>query len=77
MNESAEAVGTTELANQAAIDTTGVALAVCVALVAAGLLVWHIQQVKKRPATSYDKAVGGLWAGVAVVAIGRTIWLLL
>ena len=76
MEESATPLGTTELAEQAAIDTTGVTLAICVALVAVGLLIWHVQQVKKRPATTYDKAVGGLWAAVVVLAVGRTISLL-
>jgi len=76
MEESTNSVGTTELAEQAAIDTTGVTLAICVALVAAGLLIWHIQQAKKRPATTYDKAVGGLWAAVVVLAVWRTISLL-
>ena len=76
MNENADPMGTTEIAQQASIDMTGVTLAVVVAVVAAGLLVWHIQQVKKRPATTYDKAIGGVWAAVIVLAVGRAISLL-
>ena len=57
------------------MDVTGVALAVVVAVVAAGLLFWHIQQVKKRPATGHDKLMGGVWAALIVLALGRVIFL--
>ncbi len=76
MEESGNAAGPTEIVQQTAIDTTGVALAVIVAIVAAGLFFWHVQQVKQRPATGYDKLVGGLWAAVVVLAIGRAISLI-
>jgi len=77
MDDGAEGVGAIEVVHETAMDTTGVALAVVVAIVAAGLLYWHIQQVKQRPATSYDKLVGGLWAAMIVLAVGRAISLML
>jgi hypothetical protein len=57
------------------MDVTGVVLAVVVAVVASGLLYWHIQQVKKRPATSHDKLMGALWAALIVLALGRVAFL--
>lgn len=57
------------------MDVTGVVLAVVVALVAGGLLYWHIQQVKRRPATGYDKMMGALWAALVVLALGRVMFL--
>jgi hypothetical protein len=57
------------------MDVTGVVLAVAVAIVAGGLLYWHVQQVKKRPATGYDKMMGALWAALVVLALGRVAFL--
>lgn len=57
------------------MDVTGVVLAAVVAVVAIGLLYWHIQQVKKRPATGYDKMMGALWAALIVLALGRVAFL--
>lgn len=57
------------------MDVTGVVLAVVVAAVAGGLLFWHFQQVKRRPATGYDKMMGALWAALVVLALGRVMFL--
>lgn len=72
-----DGAGTIEVVHETGLDSTGIALAVVVAVVAAGLLFWHIQQVKQRPATSYDKLVGGLWAAMIVLAVGRALSLVL
>lgn len=57
------------------MDVTGVVLAVVVAVVAGGLLFWHVQQVKQRPATGHDKMMAGLWAALIVLALGRVVFL--
>ncbi len=57
------------------MDVTGVVLAVVVASVASGLFYWHIQQVKKRPATSHDKLMGAIWAALIVLALVRVAFL--
>jgi uncharacterized membrane protein len=57
------------------MDVTGVVLSAAVALVAGGLLFWHIQQVRKRPATGHDKLMAALWAALVVLALGRLLYL--
>ena len=57
------------------MDVTGVALAVVVGIVAAALLFWHVQQVKKRPAMGHDKLMGAVWAALIVLALARVVCL--
>ena len=78
MDEKTDAAENTAITEQAAaIDMTAVTLSFVVAAIAIVLLLWHIQQVKKRPATSHDKMTGGIWAAVAVLAIARAVSLLI
>lgn len=57
------------------MDTTGVALAVGVAVLAAAILVWHLRQVRTRPATTHDRLMAAVWAAMIVLAAGRALWL--
>ena len=50
-------------------------LALAVAVVSGGLLYWHIQQVKKRPATGHDKLMGAVWAAMLVLSLARVLYL--
>lgn len=75
MNET-EAAGAAEVVQQTGIDTAGVGFAAAVAVVAVALLAWHVRQVQLRPATTYDKVIGGVWAAIIVLAVVRVVSLL-
>ena len=59
------------------MDMQGIWLPAVVAVLAGGLLYWHIQEVKKRPATTHDKLMGAIWAAVLVLGLGRVIILMI
>lgn len=37
---------------------------------------WHFKQARAGKATTRDRAMGGLWAAMLVLAGGRVLWLL-
>lgn len=57
------------------MDMNGMWLPVVVAVLSAGLLYWHVQEVRKRPATTHDKLMGAIWAAMLVFGLGRVIYL--
>lgn len=59
------------------MDTGGIAFAAVAGLVSAVALVWHFQQVKKRPATGHDKLMAAAWAAILVMSVGRVIALVI
>ena len=58
------------------MDFSGIAFAAVATLVSAAALLWHFQQVKKRPATGHDRLMAAAWAALVVFAAGRLIFLI-
>ncbi len=46
-----------------------------VAVLSAVGLFWHISQARKGPVTTQQKAMGGAWAALLVLALCYIVWL--
>lgn len=57
------------------MDVKGMAFPAIVAAVSAAGLFWHFSRARKGPITGQDKAMGGAWAAMLVLAAARVLYL--
>ncbi|MCE9638062.1 MAG: hypothetical protein K8T90_20365 [Planctomycetes bacterium] len=57
------------------MDFTSMSFAIIAAVIAAIGLWWHVILAKRGIATTRDRMLGGVWAAVFVLALGRILWI--
>ena len=57
------------------MDFASLTFAVIAAVVAAIGLAWHFTLAKKGRATGRDRLMGGVWAALLVLSLGRILWI--
>lgn len=57
------------------MDFTSMSFAIIAAVISAIGVWWHVILAKRGIATMRDRVLGGVWAAVFVLAIGRVLWI--
>lgn len=58
------------------MELDGIAVPVLLTVASMLGLWWHFVQARKGAATLRDRAMGGIWAAMLVLAAGRVLWLM-